>query len=153
MPIGLKKYLEVELFPQIQIKFGKGILISTAHRWIDHHGFHYMKYKKASYFDGHERPDVVHCHQNVFLPLMAGYQSRLVEYRRVEESGHETFKEVNKSLPDGVRKLVLCAHVLMMSPQCKQTMGKRQDGVQRMNSPCVINRYSIVVGGRQVGGM
>ena len=30
MPCGLKKYLEVELFPRIQMKVRKGISISTA---------------------------------------------------------------------------------------------------------------------------
>src|SRR5882762_564391 len=110
MPRGLKKYLEVELFPQIQMKVRKGISISTARRWMERQGFYYTKYKKALYFDGHERPDVVHYRQHIFLPLMAEYRSRLMEYRRVEESGYETFESVVKSLPDGVRKLVLCAH-------------------------------------------
>ena len=31
MPEGLKKYLELELFPQVHLKVGKGISISTAH--------------------------------------------------------------------------------------------------------------------------
>lgn len=110
MPRGLKKYLEVELFPRIQMKVGKGISISTACRWMERQGFHYTKYKKALYFDGHERPDVVHYRQHIFLPLMAEYQCCLMEYRRIEESGCETFENVVKSLPDGVRKLVLCAH-------------------------------------------
>jgi hypothetical protein len=80
MPRRLKKYLEVELFPRIQMKVGKGISISTARRWMERQGFHYTKYKKALYFDGHERPDVVYYCQRVFLPLMAQYRSHLVEY-------------------------------------------------------------------------
>ena len=32
MPWGLKQYMEVELFPRIHLKVGKGILISTAQR-------------------------------------------------------------------------------------------------------------------------
>lgn len=31
MPQGLKKYLEVELFPQIHMKVGKGVSLTTAH--------------------------------------------------------------------------------------------------------------------------
>jgi hypothetical protein len=31
MPQGLKKYLEVELFPWIHLKVRKGISLSTAH--------------------------------------------------------------------------------------------------------------------------
>ena len=70
---GMKQYLEVELFLRIQIKVSKGISVSTAHKWMEKQGFHYTKYKKALYYDGHERLDVVHYHQNVFLPAMAGF--------------------------------------------------------------------------------
>jgi hypothetical protein len=59
MPRGLKRYMEVELFPRIQPKVGKGISISTARRWLHREGFRYMEHKKALYFDGHDRPDVV----------------------------------------------------------------------------------------------
>ena len=110
MPHGLKKYLEVELFPQIQMKVRKGISISTAHQWMECQGFHYTKYKKALYFNGHKCPDVVYYCQHTFLPLMAEYWSWLVEFWRVEELNYETFEPVVKSLPDGVRKLVLCTH-------------------------------------------
>ncbi|KIJ51680.1 hypothetical protein M422DRAFT_78752, partial [Sphaerobolus stellatus SS14] len=34
MPSGLKKYLELELFPQIQVKVSKGISLRTARRWL-----------------------------------------------------------------------------------------------------------------------
>ena len=40
MPRGLKKYMELELFPQIQLSVGRGISISTAHHWLHHEGFH-----------------------------------------------------------------------------------------------------------------
>lgn len=36
--------------------------------------------------------------------------SQLVEFWRVEELSYDTFEPVVKSLPDGVRILVLCAH-------------------------------------------
>lgn len=105
MPAGMKRHLEYELFPRIQLKVGKGICVSTARRWMLRNGFHYMRYKKALYFDGHERPDVVDYRQNVFLPAMAEYRDRLVEYRL-----DNIFEEVIKNLPLGVRKLVLCPH-------------------------------------------
>jgi hypothetical protein len=57
------------------------------------------------YFDGHERPDVVHYRQNVFLPAMEKYRLRLVEYDIEKVS-----EEILKPLPPGIRKLVLCAH-------------------------------------------
>ena len=59
IPRGLQKYLEVELFPRIQLKVTKGISIHTARRWLHREGFQYTEHKKSLYFDGHERPDVV----------------------------------------------------------------------------------------------
>jgi hypothetical protein len=105
MPHAMKRHLELELFPRIRMKVGKGISVSTARRWMFRHGFHYMQYKKALYFDGHERPDVVHYRQKVFLPAMEKYRHRLVEYEVGKVS-----EVVLKPLPPGVRKLVLCAH-------------------------------------------
>ncbi|KIJ32265.1 hypothetical protein M422DRAFT_265927 [Sphaerobolus stellatus SS14] len=55
MPSGLKKYLELELFPRIQVKVSKGISLRTARRWLHKEGFKYTAHKKALYFDGHER--------------------------------------------------------------------------------------------------
>lgn len=34
MLAGLKKYMEVELFPHVHLKAGKGICLSTACRWL-----------------------------------------------------------------------------------------------------------------------
>ncbi|KAJ7689723.1 hypothetical protein B0H17DRAFT_937013, partial [Mycena rosella] len=40
MPRGLKKYMEVELFPRIQLKAGrKGISLTTARRWLHKEGW------------------------------------------------------------------------------------------------------------------
>jgi predicted transcriptional regulator len=80
MPAGLKRYMEIELFPRVHLKVGKGISLRTARRWLHHEGFRYIEHKKSLYYDGHERPDVVHYRQNIFLPAMAQHRSRLVEY-------------------------------------------------------------------------
>ena len=53
MPAGLKKYMEVKLFPHVHLKVGKGICLSTACRWLYQKGFRYMKYSKGLYYDGH----------------------------------------------------------------------------------------------------
>src|SRR6202040_3538231 len=105
MPQGLKKYLEVELFPRIHLKVGKGISLSTARRWLHREGFRYMQYKKALYYDGHDRPDVLDYRQKHFLPAMQQYRSRMVEYKIGEV---ET--EILKQLKPGERKIVLVAH-------------------------------------------
>ena len=54
MPKGLKKYMELKLFPQIQMKVGKGISLSTTQCWLWKEGFQYISYKKGLYFDGHD---------------------------------------------------------------------------------------------------
>ncbi len=104
MPHGLKKYLELELFPQIQMKVGKGISISTACQWLWHEGFVYIEHKKALYYDGHDHPNVVEYCQ-IFLPAMEKYQSCLVEY----QVGQVDI-EVEELLVIGEWKLVLLAH-------------------------------------------
>ena len=105
MPRGLKKYMELELFPRIHMKVGKGISASTARRWLQHEGFKCTLHKKAIYYDGHDRPDVVKDRQERFLPAMAGYRQRLVEYKMGDPT-----EEIVKPLPPGVWKLVLLAH-------------------------------------------
>ena len=94
MPEGLKKYLELELFPQVHLKVSKGISISTARRWLHREGFRYMEHKKGLYYDGHDRPDVLDYHQNEFLPLMEKYCERLVEYM-VGDVDTEVYKPRN----------------------------------------------------------
>jgi len=42
MPRAMKRHLELELFPRIRMRVGKGISVSTARRWMFRHGFHYM---------------------------------------------------------------------------------------------------------------
>ena len=105
IPRGLKKYLELELLPRIHMKVGKGISLSTARRWLQHEGFKYTLHKKAIYYVGHDRADVVKDRQERFLPTMEEYRQRLVEY-----SMEDPTKEVLKPLPPDVRKLVLLAH-------------------------------------------
>ena len=80
MPRGLKRYMEVELFPWIQLKVGKGVSLQTARRFLYREGFRYTEHKKSLYYDGHERPDVVDYRQKVFLPAMKKHRERLVEY-------------------------------------------------------------------------
>ncbi|KAI0315638.1 hypothetical protein OF83DRAFT_1173634 [Amylostereum chailletii] len=62
IPQGLKTYLEKVLLPRIHHKTATpaDISIHTACRFLHREGFRYTEYKKALYFDGHERLDVVH---------------------------------------------------------------------------------------------
>ena len=53
MPQGLKKYMELELFPCLQLKSAKGVSVTTAHRLLQWEGFCFQEYKKSLYYDGH----------------------------------------------------------------------------------------------------
>ena len=80
MAQGLKRYMEYELFPQIHLKVGKGILLSTAHQWMHNKGFRYILYVKGLYYDGHDCPDVVEYQQKHFLPMIKKHEERMVKY-------------------------------------------------------------------------
>ena len=80
MPRGLKKYMDVELFPRIHLKVGRGVSLRTARRWLHREGFRYTEHKKSLYYKGHDCPDVLHYRQSVFLPEMAKHRDRLVKY-------------------------------------------------------------------------
>lgn len=106
MPKGLKRYMELELFPRIHMKVGQGISLHSARRWLQKAGFKFISHKKGLYFDGHDRPDVVKYRQEVFLKTMEMHSSRLIQYMvgSVE-------KEVETSPSNFVeRRIVLCAH-------------------------------------------
>ena len=106
IPAGLKGYLELELFPRIHMKVTRGISLSTARRWLHRQGFRFTEHRKALYFDGHERPDVVAYRQDSFLPRLKEYRQRLVEY-----VVGEVEKEKEKPVENYVqRRLVLVSH-------------------------------------------
>ncbi|THH32729.1 hypothetical protein EUX98_g1481 [Antrodiella citrinella] len=106
IPQGLKKYLELELFPHIHLKPARGVSLRTARRWLHREGFRFLEHKKSLYFDGHERPDVVKYRQAIFLPAMERLQRRLVKYEVGDVS------KLKPELPANYveRRLVLVAH-------------------------------------------
>ena len=80
MPAGLKRYLELDLFPHIHMKAVCGVSLSTACCWLHAKGFHYISHNKGPYFDGHDHPDVINYRQNVFLLFMKAHEGWLVCY-------------------------------------------------------------------------
>ena len=106
IPLGLKHYLELKLFPQIHMKAIHGVSLSTARRWLHCEGFRFTKHQKSLYFDGHERPDVVEYWQNSFIPQIKEYWRQLVEYV-VGEVAKEKEKVVGNLIE---RRLVLVSH-------------------------------------------
>lgn len=128
MPVGLKQYLEVELFPRIHHKVKSGISLVTACEWMLKVGFKYTSHKKAPYYDQHEASDVVDYRQNDFLPKMEKHQERLVGY-----VVGDIEKQIEKTLPPGVKKLILVAHD-EMTAQANDTNPKEWvlDGEHRL---------------------
>jgi len=106
IPRGLKKYLELELFPQIHLRVSRGISLSTARRWLHLEGFRYTSHKKGLYFDGHDRPDVTAYRQDHFLPFMKSCESHLVRYV-VGNIKNELYVQPSNYVE---RQLVLCPH-------------------------------------------
>ena len=123
MPRGLKKYLELELFPRVQYKkVGKGISLQTARNFLRKEGFRYTEHKKSLYYDGHERPDVVQYRQEIFLPAMDQHRRRLVEF-----VVGDVEKELQKTPDNYVEtRLVLVPHDEMT---VQQNDGRKQSWV------------------------
>jgi hypothetical protein len=123
MPRGLKKYLELELFPRIQYRaVGKGVTLETARQFLHKEGFRFTEHKKSLYYDGHERPDVVEYRQNVFLPAMEKHREQLVEYT----VGNVEAELVKKPANYVERRLVMVPHDEMT---VQQNDGKKRSWV------------------------
>ncbi|KIY60956.1 hypothetical protein CYLTODRAFT_447875 [Cylindrobasidium torrendii FP15055 ss-10] len=112
MPAGLKTYINTELLPRIGVK--KPVSIHTCRRIMLEMGFKYTEHKKALYYDGHERPDVVEDQQDHYVPAMLKeHYPRAVRYV-VGDVEKEAEGSLNwRDYPAGtfVRpRLVVCAH-------------------------------------------
>ena len=106
MPKGLKKYMELKLFPWVHMKVGHGISLNSARRWLQKEGFKFISHQKGLYFDGHNRPDVMKYRQEVFLKTMEMHSSRLIQY----VVGSVKNKVEKHPLNFVERRVVLCAH-------------------------------------------
>jgi hypothetical protein len=60
----------------------KSISVRTARRWMLRMGYRWKKEPHGQYADGHERSDVVHYCQNIFLPAWTRYQSCLRKWKK-----------------------------------------------------------------------
>ena len=113
MPEGLRQYMEVVIFPCIQLKTTKGISIKTACHVMHEEGFHYTEHKKAVFYNGHERPDVVGYRQDVFIPRLQELCPRFVHYQpdNLKQLADPVLTAADQTLHYGdSRKLVLVAH-------------------------------------------
>ena len=60
----------------------KPVALMTARRWMSKLNFSWRQPPKGTYLDGHERPDVVHYRQNIFLPALAQLEPNIRAWDR-----------------------------------------------------------------------
>ncbi|KAJ7799025.1 hypothetical protein B0H14DRAFT_3492041 [Mycena olivaceomarginata] len=91
------EYMEVELFPRLSFKVGRGISLRPARRLLQREGFLYTEHKKGLYYDGHKRPYVV---GNVEVELDKMYDDKYV-LRQLVLAPHD---EMTAQCNDGLTK-------------------------------------------------
>ena len=94
----------LHLDPNVNLPASLNISERSATRWLHQLNYNYDQYKKGSYVDGHERPDVVE-YRNAFLDRMAEFERRFVKY-----SGEDMMTETPPDLVPGESRLVLVTH-------------------------------------------
>jgi hypothetical protein len=77
-PKQFHQALNKRILPSLGFNLTDGLSECTAQRWLLLLGWRHTRVKKGVYMDGHERPDVIEYRNNVFLPLMASYETRMV---------------------------------------------------------------------------
>ncbi|KAI6108212.1 hypothetical protein F5141DRAFT_1064423 [Pisolithus sp. B1] len=78
--MDIVKYLEDPIV-QKQHSLNRTISLSTAQQWLHKLGYRWKKEKQGQYSDGHEHDDVVHYHQNIFLPEWSGIELSLQNWK------------------------------------------------------------------------
>ena len=80
-PKQFHKALNDQILPVLGLAVKNGLSERTARRWLLALGWRRTRVKKGVYMDGHERPDVIKYRDDVFLPLMASYERRMVQWK------------------------------------------------------------------------
>ncbi|KAG2123383.1 hypothetical protein BD769DRAFT_1359665 [Suillus cothurnatus] len=70
--------------PENQARLGmsKPICLRTAQWWMTRMGYRWMKEPHGQYSDGHEREDIVHYRQDIFIPAWAHYQAHTRKWKQ-----------------------------------------------------------------------
>jgi len=87
----------------IHRRIKKALSNRSAWAWLAKLGWNWKEVRKAIYKDGHEHSDVQDYRQNVFLPRMAAYKARLVEW-------DDNLQPIMQELGEGVKPLVFITH-------------------------------------------
>ena len=72
--------LNTTILPELGIRLSKPLCHHTACHWLVKLGYQRCLLKKGVYMDGHEHEDVVHYHDEVFLPRMKVLEASMTQY-------------------------------------------------------------------------
>ena len=95
IPNEYKKFIEQELFSQLEIK--KTISNKTSRIWLRKFGLIPQLRKKGIYFDGHEKKDIIR-YQEIFLRKMAEYEKLMSVFEGENMKQHNSKILNNKKL-------------------------------------------------------
>ncbi|KAF8179309.1 hypothetical protein K438DRAFT_1769019 [Mycena galopus ATCC 62051] len=79
-PTLFQRALNDVILPALGIHPKTPLCERTARRWLVKLGFRRTVFRKGIYVGGHEREDVVKYRNEVFLPVMAEYEKRMIQY-------------------------------------------------------------------------
>jgi len=79
-PKEFHRTLNEWILPSLGFALKNGLSERTARQWLVLLGWRHTRVKKGVYMDSHERPDIVKYRNNIFLPLMASFERRMVQW-------------------------------------------------------------------------
>ncbi|PCH35242.1 hypothetical protein WOLCODRAFT_36273, partial [Wolfiporia cocos MD-104 SS10] len=99
-PRAFRSALDDTVLPALNIVLKRPLCVRTARCWLIRLGWRHTMIKNGVYMDGHERPDVVKYHQEVFLPTMATFEKRMTHYNGPQ------LTPVKPELAPGMREVI-----------------------------------------------
>ena len=101
-PTQFRRALNERILPSLGYMLEVGLSERTARRWLYKLGWRRTRLKKGVYMDGHERKDVKEYRENVFLPLMASFERRMVRWEFIESK----LERIEPELEPGKQRIV-----------------------------------------------
>ncbi|EDR02992.1 uncharacterized protein LACBIDRAFT_307799 [Laccaria bicolor S238N-H82] len=101
-PVKFQKGLNESILLLLGIYPNKPLCERTACCWLVKLGWHHTRIKKGVYMDGHKWADIVSYRQNIFLPKMAKFESRMAKYEHI---GND-LQRISLSLQPGEKEII-----------------------------------------------
>ena len=103
-PRRLQQALNEVILPDLNIVLKSPLSVRTARRWLIKLGWRRTVVRKGVYMDGHEREDVVKYRNEVFLPAMAKFEARMVQFKGPD------LERVVPVLEEGEKEIIALFH-------------------------------------------